>query len=112
MKQTILEAQGLKISVSGWIIRYSNEIIKVIRNRYLGNDSIIITKCVDLRDGNVITIYNDFSNLNIEGDHKVIINCYNKKGNLLNSIMLNCYNKKGSLLNSIMLLMEDICKLS
>ena len=97
MKQTILEAQGLEISVSGWNIRDSNEIIKVTRNRYLGNDSIIMTKCVDLRDGIVVIIYNDFLNLEMEGDRKVII---------------NCYNKKDSLLNSIMLLMEDICKLS
>ena len=50
-----------------------------------------------LRDGVKAAKNNGFLNLEIEGDFKVIIDCYNK----------NC-----SLPNSIILLMEDIWKLS
>ena len=65
-------------------------------NRHLGNVSIITVECVALRDGVLTATNNGFSNLEIEGDSKVII---------------AGYNKKGSLPNSIILLMEDIWRL-
>ena len=37
------------------------------RSRHLGNTSIITMECIALKDG-----------LEIEGDSKVIIDCYNK----------------------------------
>ena len=61
--------------------------------RHLGNISIITAECVTLRDEVLTTTNNGFSNLEIEGDSKVII---------------DGYNKKSSLSSSIILLMEDI----
>ena len=49
-----------------------------------------------MRDGVLTAICNGFSNLEIEGDSKVIIDCYNRS------------NSPGS----IILLMEDIWRLS
>ena len=48
-------------------------IIKIARIRHLGNASIIIAECIALRDDVVATIYNVFTNLEIEGDSKIII---------------------------------------
>ena len=79
-----------------WIIRDSNGSIKVAGSRQLGNASIITAECIALRDGVLTVAYNGFSNLEIEGDFKVIIDCYNKKSNLPSSIIL---------------LMEDIWRL-
>ena len=45
----------------------------------LSNDSIIIVEYVTLRDSVVAVIYNDFLNLEIEENSKVIIDYYNKK---------------------------------
>ena len=67
-------------------------------SRHLGNILIINAECVALRDGVLAATYNGFSNLEIEGDSKVIIDCYNKK--------------KSSLSSSIILLIEDIWRLS
>ena len=66
------------ISASGWVIRDSNGIINVVGSRHLGKASIIITKCVALRDGVLAVTHNGFTSLEIEGDSKVIIDCYNK----------------------------------
>ena len=76
------------ISASGWVIRDTNETIKMVESRYLDNASIINTECVALRDGVLAAILNGFFNLKIEGDFKVIINCYNKKSSLSSSIIL------------------------
>ena len=35
-------------SGSGWVIRDSDEMIKMIANRHLGNTSIIIAECITL----------------------------------------------------------------
>ena len=48
-------------------------------SRHLGNVSINTMECVALRYYVLAAKYNDFSNLEIEGDSKVIIDCYNKK---------------------------------
>ena len=71
--------------------------IKIAGNKHLGNVSIIIAQCVALRDDILVAIYNGFTNLEIEGDSKVII---------------DYYNRRNSSPSSIMLLMEDIWKLS
>ena len=66
-------------------------------SRHLDNALIITTECGALRDGILATIYNCLSNLEIEGNSKVVI---------------DCYNKKSSAPSSIILLMEDIWRLS
>ena len=66
-------------------------------SRHIGNASVIIAKCMALRDGMLAAKNNGFLNLEIEGDSKIVIDCYNKKSNIPSSIML---------------LMEDIWKLS
>ena len=60
-------------SASSWVIKDSNGIIKVAGSRHLGNASIIMVECVALRDGILVATYNGFSNLEIEGDSKVIL---------------------------------------
>ena len=55
-----------------------------------------LLRSVALRDGVLAAIYNDFTNLEIEGDSKVIIDCYNRSSSP----------------SSIILLMEDIWRLS
>ena len=66
-------------------------------SRHLGNTSLIIAKCIALRDGVLAAKNNGFLDLEIEKDSKVFINYYNKK-----------YNFPGL----IILLMEDIKKLT
>ena len=58
-------------------------------NRHLGNASIIMTKYVALRYGILVATYNGLLNLEIKGDSKVIIDCYNKKCSSPSSIMLH-----------------------
>ena len=65
--------------------------------RHLGKASIIVAKCMVLRDGILATKNNDFLSLEIEGDSKIVIDCYNRR------ISVPC---------SIKILMEDIWKLS
>ena len=64
----------------------------MIANRHISNPSVIIAKCMILRDKLLANKNNGF-----EGDSKIVIDCYNKKSNISNSIML---------------LMKDIWKLS
>ena len=51
----------------------------MIVSRQLDNASIITAKRIALRYGVLTTLYNGFSNLEIDGDSKVIIDCYDKK---------------------------------
>ena len=85
------------ICALGWVIRDSNGIINLVGSKHLGNASIIIVESISLRDGVVAAIYNGFTNLEIEGDSTVII---------------NCYNRRSSSPSSVILLMEDIWRLS
>ena len=71
------------ICALGWVIRDSNGIIQLVGSRHLGNALIIIADSVVLRDGVPAAIYNGFTNLEIEGDSKVIINCYNRRSSSL-----------------------------
>ena len=57
-------------------------------SRHLGIASIITTVCVALRDGVLAARLNGFFNLEIEGDSKVIIDCYKTKSSLPSSIIL------------------------
>ena len=66
-------------------------------SRHLGNTSLIIAKCIALRDGVLAAKNNGFLDLEIEKDSKVFITYYNKKYNLPSLIIL---------------LMEDIKKLT
>ena len=65
--------------------------------RHIGNASIVIAEYVALRVDVLAAIYNYFTNLEIEGDSKVII---------------DCYNRRSSSPSSIILLMKDIWRLS
>ena len=84
-------------SVLGWIIRDSNEIIKMAACRHLSKTSIIVSECMTLRVDTLAATNNDFLSLEIEGDFKIVIDCYN------NRINVPC---------SIKILMEEIWKLS
>ena len=63
---------------------------------HVGNSSIIVAECMALRDGILAAKNKGYSNLEIEGDLKIVIDCYNKRINISGFIML---------------LMEDILKL-
>ena len=54
----------------------------------MNNVSIIITECKDSIDGVLVSKNNEFLNLEIEGDSKVVLNSYNKKSNIPSYIML------------------------
>ena len=84
----------------------SKKIIKIIINRQIDNASkymtldnvlitkisnvlIIITRYVTLRY-NILTIEsNEFLNIKIEDDSKIVIDCYHRKINIPNSIIIN-----------------------
>ena len=55
--------------------------MELLKYQEVGIKSIIIAKCVALRDGVLAPIFNGFSNLGIEGDSNVIIDCYNRRSN-------------------------------
>ena len=54
--------------------------------RHIGNSSVIVVECMPLRDDMLPTKRKSFLNLEIEGDSKIVINCYNKKINISSSI--------------------------
>ena len=58
------------------------------RNKYLDNALIINVECVALRYGVLAATNNGYSNLEIEGNSKVITDGYNIKSSLSNSINL------------------------
>lgn len=80
--------QGQNRSALEWVIRDYNGIIKVVVNRHMNNVSIIIAECKDSIDGVLVSKNNEFLNLEIEGDSKVVLNSYNKKSNVPSYIML------------------------
>ena len=75
-------------SALGWVIRDSNGIIKMAGCRHLGKSFIIVIECVTLRDEILATKNSGYSNLEIEGDSKILIDCYNKSINIPSSIIL------------------------
>lgn len=60
----------------------------MIASKRICNVSIIITKCMTLRDDVLAAKNSKFLNLEIKDDSKLVINCYNKKSNIPKSIML------------------------
>ena len=60
----------------------------MVVSRHISNASIIITEYMTLRDDISVIKNNEFLNLEIEGDSKIIIDCNNKKNNIHSSIML------------------------
>ena len=68
------------------VIGDSNGIIKMGACRQISNSSIIVVECMTLRYGILAT--KGFLNLNIEGDSKIVIDCYNKNINIPSSILL------------------------
>ena len=60
----------------------------MVVNRHISNASIIIAEYMTLRDDVSVIKNNEFLNLEIEGDSKIIIDCNNKKNNIHSSIML------------------------
>lgn len=62
----------------------------MVRNINLDNTSIIIIKCMALRNGVLVARNNEFSNLEILGDSKIVIGCFNKSSclpSLISSLM-------------------------
>ena len=58
--------RGCKIKMFlGWVIRNSNSIIKTIACKHMGKSSIIVTKCITLRDGILAHKNKGYSNLEI-----------------------------------------------
>ena len=47
--------------------------------KYVGQSSIIVIECMTLRDDIQTSKSKGYSNLEIEEDSKIIINCYNKR---------------------------------
>ena len=62
-----------------WVFRDFNEIIKMIA---------IIIKYISSRDDIFIVNNNEFLQVEIEGDLKIVIDSYNKKNNIFSSITL------------------------
>lgn len=60
----------------------------MIGNIFSGTASIIIGECMSLRDDILVARDNGFLDLEIEGDSKVVVDCYNKKSRLPSSIMI------------------------
>ena len=60
----------------------------MIASRHICNALIIITEYMALRDDMLVAKNNGFLNLEIEGDLKKVIDCYNKKVIFL---VLLCY---------------------
>ena len=56
------------ISALGWVIRDSNGIIKMAAFRHIGNSSIIVAECMELRDSMLAAKRKGFLNLEIQGD--------------------------------------------
>ena len=61
--------------------------IKMVACRYIGNSSIIVIECMALKDYMLAVKRNGFLNLEIEDDSEIVIDCYNKKINIHNSIL-------------------------
>ena len=76
------------ISTSGWVIRDTNGTIKMTVTKHLDSALIITAECITLRDVIQAARLNDLSNLKIEEDSKIIIDCFNKKISLPSSIIL------------------------
>ena len=76
------------VNVLGCVIRDSNETIKMVGTKHLDNASIINVEFMTLRNCVLAKKDNCFVNLEIEGNSKVVIYCYNKKSSLLSSIIL------------------------
>ena len=86
-----LNFDGLGIndtSALGWVIKDSNGIIKMAGCRHLGKSSIIIIECITLRYEILAAKNSGYSNLEIEGDSKIVIDCYNKSINIPSFIIL------------------------
>ena len=64
--------------------------------KHAGKASIIVAECMALRNDILAAKNKGYSNIEIEGDSKIVIDCYNKIINIPSSIML---------------VMEDIWKL-
>ena len=82
-----LNFNGLNIenkSISIWVIRDSNNTIKMVVSRHISYTSIIMV----LRDDMLTVKNNKFLNLEINNDLRIVIDYYNKKNNIYNSILL------------------------
>ena len=66
-------------NASRWVIRDSNDIIKLSACKHIGKASMIVAECMALRDGILAAKNNGFLSLEIEGDSKIVIDCYNKR---------------------------------
>ena len=55
--------------------------------RYMRNSSVIVIKCITLRNIYILVVQNKKKlDLKIKNNSKIVIDCYNKKVNILNYI--------------------------
>ena len=66
----------------------TNGIIKFVACKHIGKSSIIVAEFLTLRDDILAAKNKGFLDLEIEGDSKIVINCYNKKKNTPSSFKL------------------------
>ena len=62
----------------------------MIANRHICNALIIIAEYMALRDDMLAAKNNEFLNLEIDDDSKIVIDCYNKKKKVIFQVLL-CY---------------------
>ena len=65
-----------------------HDIIRMVACRHIENSSIIFVKCMTLRDDILAVKSEDLLGLEIEGDSKIVVDCYNKKINILSYIFV------------------------
>ena len=68
MDLSYLDFDGFRIkdvSVSGWVIKDSNGIVKMNGNKHLSNALIIIAECITMRDDVLAGRDNGFLNMEI-----------------------------------------------
>ena len=80
-----------------WVIRDTNESIKMAGNKHLGYASIITIECVILRDGVLASKLYGFSNMEMERDSKIIIDCFNSEKKYIYFTLFNHSTNRGYL---------------
>ena len=65
-----------------------HDIIRMVACRHIDNSSIIFVKCMTFRDGNLTANSKDLLGLEIEGDSKIVVDCYKKKINIFSYIFV------------------------
>ena len=81
-----LKISGSKCNKVALAIRH--DIIKTVACRHIENFSIIFVEYKTLRDGILAVKNKDLLGLEIKGDSKIVVDCYNKKINIFSYIFV------------------------